>query len=91
MQYKITYKKSVLKSLSKLLFNQKKSFIEAFERIAEHGSTFQDGLDISPMQGKIQGYYRLRIGQHRAIFELLNNELILLVINLQPRGDVYKN
>lgn len=35
-------------------------------------------------------YWRLRVGRYRAICDLRNDELVLLVINAGPRGDVYK-
>lgn len=41
---------------------------------------------------KLEGteYWRLRIGTWRAICEIQNGELIILVLKIAPRGDVYK-
>ena len=33
--------------------------------------------------------YRLRVGDWRVIFALDNGELVLLVIEIGPRGDIY--
>lgn len=33
--------------------------------------------------------YRLRVGDWRVIFTLDNDELVLIVIEIGPRGDVY--
>ena len=33
--------------------------------------------------------YRLRVGDWRVIFTLNNDELVLIVIEIGPRGDVY--
>ena len=35
-------------------------------------------------------YWRLRVGQYRAICDLRDDELVLLVVNAGPRGDIYK-
>jgi Cytotoxic translational repressor of toxin-antitoxin stability system len=42
------------------------------------------------MKGKEGNYYRLRVGNYRIIYEIKNNELIIYVIRLGPRGDIYK-
>lgn len=35
-------------------------------------------------------YWRLRVGQYRAICDLREDELVLLVVHAGPRGDAYK-
>ena len=35
-------------------------------------------------------YWRLRVGDWRAICEIINNELIIYVLKIGSRGDVYK-
>ncbi|MFH1585913.1 MAG: type II toxin-antitoxin system RelE/ParE family toxin [archaeon] len=35
-------------------------------------------------------YFILRIGQYRAILDIKNNELIIMVIEIGPRGKIYK-
>jgi mRNA interferase RelE/StbE len=35
-------------------------------------------------------YWRLRVGRYRAICNLRDDELVLLVIKAGPRGDIYK-
>lgn len=34
--------------------------------------------------------YRLRIGDWRVIYEIQNNELVILVLKVAPRGEVYQ-
>ncbi|MFH0797531.1 MAG: type II toxin-antitoxin system RelE/ParE family toxin [Candidatus Omnitrophota bacterium] len=46
--------------------------------------------DVKPLIGKLKGFYRLRVGKYRVIFGLLKNEGIIAVVNIHPRGDVYK-
>lgn len=44
--------------------------------------------DWKPLQGS--DFWRLRVGEWRAICDVRNGELILLVVKIAPRGDAYK-
>jgi len=46
--------------------------------------------DVLPLTGELQGFCRLRIGEYRIIFRVLEEERIIAVVNFHPRGDVYK-
>ena len=48
------------------------------------------GKDVKPLTGKLKGFYRLRVGDIRVIFAILPKERIIAVVNIAPRGDVYK-
>lgn len=34
--------------------------------------------------------YRLRVGDWRVIYEIQNDELVILVVKIAPRGEVYR-
>ena len=34
--------------------------------------------------------YRLRVGDWRVIYEVRNDELVILVVKIAPRGEVYR-
>ncbi len=34
--------------------------------------------------------YRLRVGDYRVIYEINNNQLIILVLKIAPRGEIYR-
>ena len=38
----------------------------------------------------VLGVYRLRIGPYRIIYTRLDDQLIIEVIKIRPRGDIYK-
>ena len=46
------------------------------------------GLNIVPMQDV--DAFRVRIGDYRVIYEINDDELVLIVIKIGARGDVYK-
>ena len=45
-----------------------------------------------PNAKKLQGRdgYRLRVGDWRVIYEIQNDELVILVLRVAPRGEVYR-
>jgi mRNA interferase RelE/StbE len=47
-------------------------------------------LDIKKLKG-IDRLYRLRIGRIRIIYQVFEDELLILIITAGTRGDVYKN
>ena len=48
--------------------------------------------DIKPMQGKPEGRFRLRVGGYRVIYRYDQDGTmtILFIIDVGPRGDIYK-
>ena len=60
-------------------------FSGAFMRLANDE---EEGLDIKKLEGR-EGF-RLRIGGYRAIYRRLNDVLVIEVINVGIRGDIYK-
>jgi len=47
-------------------------------------------IDLKKLVGDWEGYYRLRKGKLRIIFELNKNERVIIVERTDFRGDVYK-
>jgi mRNA interferase RelE/StbE len=84
--YTLRYRKAALKGLRRLPPKQRRQMAEALQAIAD-GQTVH-GLDVQPLVNR-EGQ-RLRIGQWRAIYQLRETELIVLVLDVGPRGDIYK-
>ena len=42
------------------------------------------------LTGRLAGFYRLRIGEKRAIFELLDNRQVVAIHRIVSRGKAYK-
>ncbi len=74
--------KKAAKALKKMPQKLAQRFMAAFHAIEEGNA--QD-LDIKPMQAS--DYYRLRIGDYRAIYNL---DMEVIVIRVGARGDIYK-
>lgn len=46
--------------------------------------------DIKQMQGVSAETYRLRLGKYRAIYRLYNDVLVIFVLDIGSKGDIYK-
>lgn len=45
---------------------------------------------VIPLVGKLKGYYRLRVGDYRVIFEILPSRKVIAVHLIIPRGQAYR-
>ncbi|WP_435102293.1 type II toxin-antitoxin system RelE family toxin [Arhodomonas sp. AD133] len=84
--HKITYKKSAIKGLRKMPAKQQRQLREALERLAQDPQ--RTDLDTRKLRGR--SGFRLRVGGWRAIYRVEDGELVILVLDIGPRGDVYK-
>ena len=84
--YKITYRKPAAKALTKLPTKTAVQFLNAFEQLATGAE--QPAFDIKKLEGR-EGY-RLRIGGYRAIYRFLDAIMIIEVLKIGSRGDIYK-
>lgn len=74
------------KSMSKLPKNVRARLLSAFDRLAEnprHAGVI-----------KLQGYselYRVRVGDWRVIFTIRDEQLLVIVVEVESRGRVYRD
>ena len=45
-------------------------------------------FDVDKLKGKAG--YRLRVGQYRIIYTRYEDQLVIEVVKIRPRGDIYK-
>lgn len=43
-----------------------------------------------PLHGKLKGFYRIDAGNYRVIYDIRDNVLVVLVVKVGDRRDVYK-
>ncbi len=46
--------------------------------------------DVKPLTAELRGFYRLRVGTYRIVFSILRVHYTIAVVNIAPRGDIYK-
>jgi mRNA interferase RelE/StbE len=81
--YSLQIKKSAAKALSKITKNDRIRLIEAIDRLREEPNA--GGV----LKGEFDGLRRLRVGSYRIIFEVIDEQLVVLVIRIGHRKDVY--
>lgn len=82
MQYRIEIDKKALKFISKQPKNQQERLLKAIYKLPLQG-------DIKAMQGYVNRF-RLRVGDYRVIYTVIDNILTVRVIAIGNRGDIYK-
>lgn len=86
--YKILYKKSAEKFLLSNKIEGLK-FYKAFKELSENKEDLKR-YNIKKYHCKNDYTYRLKIGNNRAIFEVHQDKIIILVLDIGSRGDIYK-
>jgi mRNA interferase RelE/StbE len=84
--YQISYRKSALKSLRKAPVKTQARVVAEPEAIASRPSAYRG--DWKPLTGT--AYWRLRVGGWRAICDIQQERLVILVLEFGPRGDVHQ-
>ena len=87
MNYSIEIDKIALKYLQKLDKPTRVRITRSLQILSEN--PFHPELDIVKMKG-FENDYRLRIGPYRVVYSLENKKLMIYVIKIGPRGDIYK-
>jgi mRNA interferase RelE/StbE len=83
--YAITWRNSTKKDLRKIRPDEIPGIIEAVEALAEN--PLPDGC--TKLAGS-QHIYRIRVGDYRVIYEVIGRVLIIEVIRVAHRKEVYR-
>ena len=85
--YEIRWSRKAVSYLKRLELATRKRIVEAIETLASDPSN--QNLDVKPMHRR-PGEFRLRVGDYRIIYEPEQQILLISVIAIRPRGDVYR-
>jgi mRNA interferase RelE/StbE len=88
MTYSIEIDKDALKYLQKLERPLRIRITNALQILSDN--PFHSELDIKRLKGT-EHDYRLRVGSYRVIYNIENEQLMIYVIKIGSRGDVYKH
>jgi mRNA interferase RelE/StbE len=84
--YKILFSSQAVKTIQKLPRNIALSIREKINLLA--ADPYNPNLNSKKLHGRAG--YRIRVGDWRIIYELKNEELIIIIIKIGSRGDIYK-
>jgi mRNA interferase RelE/StbE len=83
--YELQYKKKAIKALTTINNPYYTTIIEAIDSLAEnprpHGYKKLTGRD----------GYRIRVGIYRIIYDIFDTQLIIEIVNIGSRGDIYED
>ncbi len=84
MTYSIRIKQSATKELKRIASKDRVRIVAAIDRLGQNPHLG------TALKGDLKGLRRLRMGDHRVLYEIRDDELIVLVIRVAHRRDVYR-
>lgn len=86
-KYKLELTRQAETSLEKIA----RSDGRLYERIAEiFESLVRDPFQGKPLKGRLKGRYSYRVGTYRIIYAIFANQLLIVVIDIGHRRDIYR-
>lgn len=84
--YRLKYRRQARNYLARLPLKTKTAIVNKLHEIAANPD--DPSLDIDILKGR-EGF-RLRVGQYRILYTRQQDQLIIEVVKVRPRGDIYK-
>lgn len=84
--YKLKYRRQARNYLARLPFKIKSRIVDKLHEIQKNPD--DPALDVDKLKG--EAGYRIRVGQYRIIYTRHEDQLIIEVVKIRPRGDIYK-
>ena len=85
--YAIEFLPSAKKELAKLDFVIQKQLKEKILLLASDPEKLKH--NIKALKGEYSGKFRLRVGNYRVIFRIVKNEVVIIIIRIGHRKEVY--
>ena len=85
MSYSVEFRPAVLRSLKRF---PKRDLVRIKRRIEKLANDLPDP-DTTKMKGN-NPFHKVRVGDYRIIYEILEEKLVILVVKIGHRKDVYR-
>lgn len=82
--YSVRIKRSATRDLAQVSRQDRNRIVHAIDRLGEQPHVGY------PLKGGLRGLRRIRIGNYRVVYEVLDNELVVLVVRVAHRREVYR-
>jgi mRNA interferase RelE/StbE len=82
--YEVILNRESARTLEKVTPAMRRRIISALEKASANP---QSG---KRLRGSLEGLFSIRIGEMRAIYEIDNDQKIVVIHSIGPRGDIYK-
>jgi mRNA interferase RelE/StbE len=84
--FKVKYRRSARNYLARLPMHAKTVIVNKLHDLSENPDN--PDLDTAILKGRIG--WRLRVGKYRVIYTRQDDTLVIEVVNVRSRGDIYK-
>ena len=84
MGYSTRIKRSAARELARLPRHDRERIVHAIDRLGDNP------LAGSPLKGDLRGLRRVRVGDYRVVYEVLDGELVVLVVLVAHRRAAYR-
>ncbi len=84
--YTIEYSKDIEKDLSKLPKSEIIKILSKIERLSINPRP----SGIEPLKGSLKGLHRIRSGNYRIVYQIIDDRLVVLVVKISHRRDAYR-
>ena len=84
--YRLKYRRQARNYLARLPLKIKSVIVNNLHELAANPDN--PFLDIDVLKGRIG--FRLKVGRYRVIYTRQDDRLIIEIVRIRPRGDVYK-
>lgn len=84
MSYSVRIKRSAAKELARIPQQDRLRIVHAIDSLGENP---HQG---SPLKGETRGLRRVRVGDYRIVYEVLDDALVVLVVRVAHRREVYR-
>jgi mRNA interferase RelE/StbE len=86
--FKLEFLSSAVKEFKRLDFVAQKMIKGKLEILAKNPEFLKN--DIKALKGKLSGKFRLRVRDYRIIYQQKNDVLVILIVRIGHRKDVYE-
>jgi mRNA interferase RelE/StbE len=87
IKYIIEYNVDIEEKLRRL----SKSIREMIQKAIEKKLTVDPVAFGKPLRYSLKGYRRLRVGDYRVIYKIIEDKVLVIIIDIDHRKDVYEN
>ncbi len=85
--YRLKFRKQVVKFINSRSPKERRAIAETLTEL--ESNPYQNNLDIKSLKG-CHNKYRLRIGNYRFLYTIIQDQVLIYFYKADTRGDVYK-
>jgi len=82
--YSVSIKQSAAKALEKIARDDRLRIIAAIDQLRDNPAAG------SVLKGEFSGLRRIRVGNYRVVYEIQDQQLVVLVVRIGHRREVYR-